>query len=113
MVLSGVMTIGLTINEIQTAIRSAIVDLPDVTAVYGFGSFFRGEAAYRDIDVLVVVSPYCEDTLTLYYMVRQRLQAIGDLLDLTLLTYEEFQRKPLLEHDSLTEVYARCRCSGK
>lgn len=102
------MSIGLTINEIGTAIRSAIADLPDVEAAYGFGSFFRGEAGCRDIDVVVVAVSHCEDTLALFYLVRRRLEAIGDLFDLTLLTYEEFQRKPLLEHDSLTEVYLRC-----
>ena len=103
------MSIGITINEIKTAIRLAIADLPEVNAAYGFGSFFRGEAVYGDIDVLVVASPHCGDTLILYYLVRKRLKAIGDLFDLTLLTYGEFQRKPLLEHDSLTEVYVASR----
>lgn len=91
-----------------TAIRSAIADLPDVQAAYGFGSFFRGEAGCRDIDVVVMAASHCEDTLALFYLVRRRLEAIGDLFDLTLLTHEEFQRQPLLEHGSLTEVYVRC-----
>ena len=94
----------------MTEIRSAIADLPDVHSVYGFVSCFRCEATYRDIDLLVVASFNCGNTLVLYYQVRERLAVIGGLFDLTVLTYEEFQRKPLLEHDSLTEIYAKSRC---
>jgi predicted nucleotidyltransferase len=88
------------------AIRSAIVDLPDVHAVYGFGSYFRNEP-HNDIDLLVVACPGCPDTLALFYEVRRRLYAVEGPIDLTFLTYGEFLKQPLIEHDSLTEIYMR------
>lgn len=90
----------------KTEIRSITAELHDIYGVYGFGSFFQGEL-YNDIDVLIVASPVCRDTLSLFYSAKERLQKIDQSLDIdiTLLTYSEFLAKPLLEIDSLTEIY--------
>jgi hypothetical protein len=48
--------VALVIREEATHIAS---DLPGL-AWYGFGSFFRGEHAYTDIDVLVVCPTFAE-----------------------------------------------------
>jgi predicted nucleotidyltransferase len=84
--------------------------LRDIYGVYGFGSFFRGDQ-YNDIDILIVASPVCEDTLSLFYLAKERLQEIDQSvdIDITLLTYSEFLTKPLLEMDSLTEIYIASR----
>jgi predicted nucleotidyltransferase len=87
-------------------IQSITAELHDIYGVYGFGSFFRGDQ-YNDIDILIVASPVCEDTLSLFYLAKERLQEIDQSIDIdiTLLTYSEFLAKPLLEMDSLTEIY--------
>jgi predicted nucleotidyltransferase len=87
-------------------IQSITAKLHNIYGVYGFGSFFRGDQ-YNDIDVLIVATPACGDTLSLFYLVKERLQKIDQSLDIdiTLLTYSEFLTKPLFEIDSLTEIY--------
>jgi predicted nucleotidyltransferase len=87
-------------------IQFITAELRDIYGVYGFGSFFRGDQ-YNDIDILIVASPICEDTLSLFYLAKERLQEIDQSIDIdiTLLTYSEFLAKPLLEMDSLTEIY--------
>jgi predicted nucleotidyltransferase len=90
----------------KTEIQSITAELHDIYGVYGFGSFFRGDQ-YNDIDILIVASPVCRDTLSLFYLAKERLQKADKSLDIdiTLLTYTEFLAKPLLEIDSLTEIY--------
>ena len=85
-------------------IRSTIAGLPNIYGVFGFGSYFRGEP-HNDIDILVVSSPYCRNTLELFYQVKEGLGRVDDSIDLTLLTYREFIEKPLIEHDQLIEIY--------
>jgi predicted nucleotidyltransferase len=90
----------------KTEIQSITAKLHDIYGVYGFGSFFRGDQ-YNDIDILIVASPVCEDTLSLFYLLKERLEEIDKSIDIDiiLLTYSEFLTKPLLEMDSLTEIY--------
>lgn len=91
----------------KTEIQSITAELHDIYGVYGFGSFFRSAARYNDLDILIVASPVCEDTLSLFYLAKERLQEIDKSIDIdiTLLTYSEFLTQPLLEMDSLTEIY--------
>jgi predicted nucleotidyltransferase len=88
------------------AIQSITSKSHNIYGVYGFGSFFRDDQ-YNDVDILIVASPECRDTLSLFYSVREQLQIVDENLniDLTLLTYSEFLTKPLLESNSLTEIY--------
>jgi predicted nucleotidyltransferase len=90
----------------KTEIQSITAELHDIYGVYGFGSFFRGNQ-YSDIDILIVASPICGDTLSLFYLVKERLQKIDQSIniDITLLTYSEFLTRPLFEIDSLTEIH--------
>ena len=87
-------------------LQSITIELHDIYGAYGFGSFFRGEQ-YNDIDILIVASPECRDSLSLFYLVKDQLQKTDKNLDidLTLLTYSEFLTKPLFECNSLTEIY--------
>jgi predicted nucleotidyltransferase len=106
MALFGEMITGTTIRKTVTAIQSALADLPDVYAVYGFGSYFRDER-HNDIDLLVIACPGCLDSLALFYEVRKRLYILEGPIDITLLTYGEFLGRPLMEHDSLTEIHKK------
>ena len=100
------MSFGNTIKQIKTEIQSITAKLHNIHGVYGFGSFFRSEH-YNDVDILVVTSPDCKDTLSIFYLINKKLQRIDENLeiDLTLLTYDEFIEKPLIEIDALTLIY--------
>ena len=91
----------------KTETQAITAEVHDIYGVYGFGSFFRGDQ-YNDIDILIVASSVCKDTLSLFYLLKERLEEIIDEsinIDIILLTYSEFLTKPLLEMDSLTEIY--------
>ena len=91
----------------KTETQAITAEVHDIYGVYGFGSFFRGDQ-YNDIDILIVASSVCKDTLSLFYLLKERLEEIIDEsinIDIILLTYCEFLTKPLLEMDSLTEIY--------
>jgi predicted nucleotidyltransferase len=80
--------------------------------VYGFGSIFRSYS-YSDIDIAVVFSPRCAETLPPYTIFLRLITEFGKVLgvrfDVTPLTDREFQQKPLLESDSLVLLYLRER----
>ena len=79
----------------------------NVTAVFGFGSHFRGKS-YNDVDILVVLKPGCASLLPTYYSLKEKLELLarrlGVAIDLTVLTWEEFAEKPLRDMDSLVEI---------
>ncbi len=79
-------------------IQSISIDLPDLLAVYGFGSFFRGSHS-RDCDILVVVSDDHRDLGTLHATISHEFRSLGHrvgiLFDVTILTAREHRRKPL------------------
>ncbi len=95
-------------------IRSTITADDAIAAIYGFGSFFRGEE-YNDVDLLVVASAGCRDLLALYYTVRSRLMILGKALGfsphLTFLTAREFEERPLREMNRLVKLWCRRRSS--
>jgi len=101
------MTIGPTISEMKKAVRTIFTSRHDVHAVFGFGSYFRGEL-YCDVDILVVFEPQCDPLLPRYYELRGDLEALGErlgvLFDLTVLTEREFAERPLRDMDSLVEI---------
>jgi predicted nucleotidyltransferase len=92
------------------AIRSTVTAQLDIWAVFGFGSFYRGQP-FNDIDLLVVASPCCSTYLEAYYEVRKSfaaaLQWLEAPIDITFLTYSEFGEAPLLEMDHLKPIYVR------
>lgn len=73
-------------------------------AVFGFGSFFRGES-FRDIDVLAVTSRRNTETLRTYYLVSDALNSIsvraGCPVHLTVFTPDEFSARPLRDMNEL------------
>lgn len=89
-------------------IQSITPEVSGINAVYGFGSFFRGEA-YNDIDVVAVASPLCRNYLSTYFEFRNKIDSVGTQLDvtfdITFLTEREFAERPLLEMDQLVEVF--------
>lgn len=94
------------INEINQIISEKY--LTDVLAVYGFGSYFRS-TSYSDIDLIVVSTDKTKDELSVYQQLLDDLGGIAKkysvLLDLTYLKYSEFSDAPILEKDSLVEIY--------
>ncbi|WP_153115032.1 hypothetical protein [Rhodocyclus tenuis] len=107
---SGKPTSGITIKKIETEIRFTALEVSEIKAIYGFGSFFRSQH-YNDIDILVVASPLCEDCLSTYYEFRSKIASLGLQLgvvfDITFLTAQEFDERPLLEMDKLVEIFRR------
>ena len=93
----------------KTEIRSCLSEKNDLLGVYGFGSFFRGEKYYCDIDVLVVCRDGSDEALELYYFVLQKLdfKRIGlDVpVDITFLSHSEFQSQPLRDMDELVQLW--------
>lgn len=77
-------------------------------AVFGFGSFFRGEP-FRDIDVLAVTSHENTETLRTYYLVSDALGPIsvraGCPVHLMVLTPDEFSARPLRDMDELQPLW--------
>ncbi|WP_232297987.1 hypothetical protein [Nitrosospira sp. NpAV] len=66
---------------------------------------------YRDIDILVVSTRECRNHLQVYYDFQQGAARIGSKIgvpiDITFLTAREYRERPLLEMDTLTELYRR------
>jgi predicted nucleotidyltransferase len=90
------------------AIRSIESAEEQLSAVFGFGSFFRGES-FRDIDVLAVTSPENKDTLRTYYLILDVLDSISGLIGcpvhLTVFTQDEFNDRPLQNMDELQTLW--------
>jgi predicted nucleotidyltransferase len=98
----GQMNAGLIASEIRTAILSITSVDSKFEVVFGFGSFFRGEA-FNDIDLLAVASFANRDTLHAYYELLDVLNSISlqRPIHLTVLTGDEFKSKPLRDMDQL------------
>lgn len=94
----GTLSIGLITSAIKKEILSTTLVRNGLDAVYGFGSFFRGDA-FNDIDLLAVASEASVNNLATYYDFRSSLARlssdIGTPFHLTLLTVEEFLSRPL------------------
>jgi hypothetical protein len=94
-------------REIIEEIRSITTVQHSVSAVFGIGSFFRGEV-YKDIDLVLVLATSC-DYLDSYYTLRSAFEALGHRIgvnfDLVFLTEEEFPSAPLRERGTMTPIY--------
>lgn len=82
--------------------------VPAVEAVWGFGSYFRGEA-YDDVDVLIVLRCSHEEltgqtrSLRSAFLIAERELKLQ--FDLLFLTPEEFSSRPLRDMDQLVPLY--------
>lgn len=89
-------------------IRRIIIDRNDVSRVYGFGSFFRGEE-YNDIDILIVWNYGINDILESYYELEPALTNLGMIFGQEIhtlyFTSTEFESKPLRDWNQLIEIY--------
>lgn len=98
------MSTGHIANEIRTAIRSITSVEGQLDAVFGFGSFFRGEP-FRDIDVLAVTSHANSELLPTYYLLMAALEPIaaraGCPVHLAMFTPNEFGSRPLRDMHEL------------
>jgi predicted nucleotidyltransferase len=92
------------------AIQSLPISRLGVEEVYGFGSFFRGEA-FHDIDLVLVVSPDVAGSVALFYELKEKFDqlaaSLGAAFDLTVLTRKEFNERPLRDMDQLVRLYTR------
>jgi predicted nucleotidyltransferase len=95
---------GTIIEKIRTEIQSIQRELCEVSHVYGFGSFFRGED-FDDIDVLFVVTGGEETLLNTSRAIRRKMaelsKALGYTIDTLVLTKREMAEKPLRDMSSL------------
>lgn len=94
---------------IKREILCISTSLHSVSAVYGFGSFFRG-ATYDDIDLIVVLSCDWRDILLVSTPLRTAIHKLGERLgvkfDLTVLTLPEFAERPIRDMNELALIYS-------
>jgi hypothetical protein len=80
----------------------------NVVAMYGMGSFFRGES-HDDVDFVVVLSCDVDAFLAEAKAIRTELCAIGDSVgerfDITVFTASEFASAPLRDMATLVLLY--------
>lgn len=99
---------GPIIEKMRTEIQSIQQELREVSQVYGFGSFFRGED-FHDIDILFVVSGREETLLGTSHAIRHRMVALSKMLgytiDLLVLTEKEIAEEPLRDVSSLSPFF--------
>jgi predicted nucleotidyltransferase len=78
-----------------------------VEAVFGFGSFFRGEP-FNDIDLALVFTENCDNALAVFERVLSRLRVAEDRLGVHLhatpFTAKEFKERPLRDYDRLVPL---------
>ena len=103
------MNTGNSISAMKTALRSiAISASTDVKHLYGFGSFFRGETTFNDIDIIFVFVD-ASDLVNRYYRVRDLLASIeieyAVNFDITPLTPDEFAGRPLRDMHTLVPIW--------
>jgi predicted nucleotidyltransferase len=102
------MNSGLTKNWIRTELSQKLTGMSEVEAVFGFGSFFRDEA-FGDVDLAVVFREDCDDTLSAFEQVLERLKTVDEVLGLHLdvipFTAKEFKSRPLREHAQLVPLF--------
>jgi predicted nucleotidyltransferase len=95
----------------RTEILREAEGLEGIAALYGMGSYFRGEASYRDIDLVIVVDCARADLLAKGHEIRRSFVNLGERLgvafDLTILTPREFAEKPLRDMDALELLLTR------
>ena len=100
---------------IRTEIQNISSGVDGLVAVFGFGSFFRGQK-YKDIDLVLVLSEDCKNGLLTYYRMKAALDGIskeiGIVFDLTPFTQREFLNRPLRESDQLIPLYKYSKPSG-
>ena len=101
------MNSGITKNLIQIELARSLTDIPQIDAVFGFGSYFRGQP-FNDVDLAVVFKEDCEDALAVFELVLSRLKEsenrLGVHLDITPFTAKEFRERPLREHALLVPL---------
>lgn len=104
------MTTGPTRSLIERELQLIASQQVGVQAIYGFGSFFRSNV-FSDIDIVLVFTSDCEDTLGVFEAFLERVSLLGQYVntrfDVTPLTTTEFMRKPLRESDSLVPIFTR------
>lgn len=102
------MNSGLTKSQLQIELSLALAGICEVEAVFGFGSFFRGEP-FNDVDLALVFSLNCDDALAVFELVLSRLRTVegrlGAPLHVTPFTAKEFREEPLRDHHRLVPLY--------
>lgn len=104
------MTFGPTTRRIRTGIRFILDHCSGLQSVWGFGSYFRGDA-FNDVDLLTVVDCDRAELVKMTRQVRERFlkmdRELGLTLHLLVLTAEEFSERPLRDMDELVLLGSR------
>jgi len=108
----GRMNTGLTKSQIESEVLRAVAGESQIEAVFGFGSFFRGEA-FTDVDLAIIFTEDCSDTLAVYEQLIPNLKLAQDSLgvrfDITPLTVSEFRQRPLRDQNRLVLLFQRTK----
>jgi predicted nucleotidyltransferase len=103
------MNSGLTKSRIKNELAHSLKGISEVEAVFGFGSYFRDEP-FDDVDLAVVFTDACENSLAVYELLVSRLRAadirLGVHFHVTPFTGKEFKQKPLREHNTLIRLFS-------
>ena len=106
------MNTGLTKSQIESEVLRAVAGESQIEAVFGFGSFFRGEA-FTDVDLAIIFTEDCSDTLAVYEQLIPNLKLAQDSLgvrfDITPLTVSEFRQRPLRDQNRLVLLFQRTK----
>jgi predicted nucleotidyltransferase len=98
-------------GRVIRTIRQKAQKLEGVTAIYGMGSYFRGEP-FNDVDLVVVVRRSL-DLATLGARIRTALLPLSDIvgrrIDITIFTESEFAAEPLRDMASLVPIVTAAR----
>lgn len=88
----------------RTEIQSLPIRRLRVKAVYGFGSFFRGDT-FHDVDLAIILSKPTSQALESYYSLKSEFDnlslRLGVAFDLSIFTEEEFDTRPLRDMNQL------------
>lgn len=85
-----------------------LAEISEVEAIFGFGSFFRGEA-FEDVDLALVFREDCDAPLVVFERVLEYLRIVDERLGVHLhvipFTAKEFKSRPLREHARLVALF--------
>jgi hypothetical protein len=97
-------------NSTTKAIRQRASALKAIRALYGMGSFFRGDS-FNDLDLVAVVDCSCDELVDhakqIHSAFRDLGAQLGLLIDLTIFTPTEFSSAPLRDMSTLVKLYHR------
>ena len=79
-------------------------NLSIINSIYGFGSFFKKNITYNDIDILIVTNAISSNTKNIKESI-STLKTKNYPIDLYIFTLEEFQENLLREQNDFEKIF--------